>query len=92
MIDSKTSSDAEMLARFNRIFVDANQSNDYGIHFVDVNGKNVVRKHSWANILETQVVSNVFKSSSFIDTWHMPLQEYHNLQNKLDFFPLFRID
>lgn len=58
MIDGKTSSDAKTLARFNTIFLDANQSSEYGIHFVDVNGKNVVRKHSWANILEAQVVSN----------------------------------
>lgn len=66
MIDSKTSSDAEMLARFNSIFLDENQTSEYGIHFVDVNGRNVIRKHSWANILEAQVVSNIFESILFI--------------------------
>lgn len=71
MNDSKTSPDAEMLTRFNSIFLDENQTSEYGIHFVDVNGKNVVRKHSWANILEAQVVSNIIKPFLFIDTWHL---------------------
>lgn len=57
MIDSKTSADAKILAKFNAIFLDENQSSEYGIHFIDVNGTNVDRKHSWANILEAQVVS-----------------------------------
>lgn len=57
MIDSETSSDAKMLTHLSTIFQDNNQSNDYGIYFVDVNGKNVAKKHSWANIVESDVVS-----------------------------------
>lgn len=57
MIDSKASPDAKLLAHFSPIFQDNSQSNEYGIYFIDINGKNVVRKHSWANIIEAQVVS-----------------------------------
>lgn len=65
MVDSETSSEAKMLARFDTIFLDANKPSGYGIHFIDVNGKNVDRKHSWANILEAQVVSISFFSSFY---------------------------
>lgn len=57
MIDSKTSPDAKLLLHFSTIFQDNNQSNGYGIYFIDVNGQNVEKKHSWANIIEAQVVS-----------------------------------
>lgn len=63
MIDSKTSSDAKMLAHFNTSF---QCGKDYGILFIDVNGRNVDRKHSWANIIEAQVVS-VFQRIDLIE-------------------------
>lgn len=59
MIDGETSKDAKMLAHFSTIFQSENcPKNRFGIHFVNVDGKNVVQKHSWANIIEAQVVSN----------------------------------
>lgn len=57
MIHAETSLDAKTLTHISTIFSSEKTPSDYGIHFIDVNGKNVSRKHSWANILESQVVS-----------------------------------
>lgn len=66
MIDDKTSSDAKLLAHVSRIFSNKTTSSDYGIYFADVNGKNVDRKHSWANIRESEVVCG-FHGDLFMD-------------------------
>lgn len=71
MVDSKTSHDAKTLAFCSSIF--KSEQSEHGIYFIDVNGRNVKRKHSWANIIEAKVVS------IFVDFIHLNVYVYEIL-------------
>lgn len=56
MVDSKSSHDAKILKHFSTIFENNKLSSINGIYFIDVNGHNEDRKHSWVNMVEADVV------------------------------------
>lgn len=63
MLDAKESREAKLLRHLSDIFPEYQNGCEYGIHFIDVDGRNEKLKHSWFNVGEVQVV-NIIKSNS----------------------------
>lgn len=57
-IPAEGSREAKTLEHLSQIFtsVDPEYPTDHGIHFIDVDGRNIKRKNSWCNIAEAQMV------------------------------------
>lgn len=63
MIDSKKSHEAKLLNHLSVVF---DHSTDYGIHFVNVDGRNERVKNSFRNLNEAHVVSALALVNCFI--------------------------
>lgn len=57
-IAANGSFEAKLLQHFCEIFTsdDPEYPTNYGIHFINVDGKNIKRRNSWCNIAEAQMV------------------------------------